>query len=314
MRRNSRCSLRLTRAQVQLLMENDVDFDKIILALGRASYWDRRRFLRHKIKPNYPRFLYRYRPIDLEHPESSVHLRDVLVHSRLWLSAPIDFNDPFDMTGRVVLTGSGKDVRDRIAKLVKNQRADLKWKYRKAEVERLMRDWPEKLPAVLQTSIDKSLANVGVCSFSADSRNIQMWSHYASDHRGIVLQFEVARDPQVFLKAIPVEYDDQYPLLDWVGGSGGDLRKAILRKHSGWRYERERRIIEINLAHTYLSFKPEALTGIIFGCRVDSTTRAVIQKLLAERHEHGSSSVSLYEARKHPSRFKIVIHGADDLK
>lgn len=295
-------------------MINDVEFAKIMHALNTASYWDRRKFLRRNVRPNYPRFLYRYRPIDIQRPEWTARLRNVLIDSRLWLSAPIDFNDPFDMTGRVIIEGNGRDVRERIDRLVKRQMPDMRWKDRKAQVERLMRDWPEKMPVTLQASIDKSLASVGVCSFSEDPRNIQMWSHYSSHHRGVVLQFEVACDPLVLLKAVRVEYDDQYPLLDWIEDSGEDLRKAILRKHSGWCYEREHRIIEVNLAHTFLSFNPEALTGIIFGCRVEAAAQAAVMQLLNEREQRGGPSVKVYQARKHPSRFKITIHRIGDVR
>lgn len=289
-------------------MERDVDIGRLMSALARASYQERRKFLRRITKPAYPRYLYRYRPGYVGGGEWSARLRDILVESRLWLSAPADFNDPFDMTGRVVLTSSGKDIRARVEKLIKEQRQNLKWKERKVEVSRIMYDWQNTMPELLQSSIDKSLAKVGVCSFSTDARNIQMWSHYASDHRGIVLQFEVARDPLVFVRAVRVQYDDQYPLLNWVGDSGNDLRTAILRKHSGWSYEREHRIIDINLAHTYLPFRPEALTGIIFGCRADSTVRTGVQRLLDERRVRGAPEVRLYDAKKHMSRFEIVIY------
>lgn len=294
-------------------MKRDVDIDELMSALARTSYWERRKFLRRITKPAYPRYLYRYRPGYPESNEWSTRLRDVLVESRLWLSAPVDFNDPFDMTGRVVLSASGRDVRARVEKLIKEQRPNLRWKDRKVEVSRIMRDWQNTMPDLLQSSIDKNLAKVGVCSLSEDARNIQMWSHYASDHRGIVLQFEVARDPLVFVRAVRIQYDDQYPLLNWVGDSGNELRTAILRKHSGWSYERERRIIEINLAHTYLPFRPEALTGIIFGCRADAAVRAGVQQLLDERRARGAPTVHLYDAKKHLSRFKIVIHRASTI-
>lgn len=283
------------------------EYDQVMIRLARSSYRERRHFLRHYVKPPYLRFLYRYIAGDPGSDKWATRLRDQLVQSRLWLSAPIDFNDPFDMKGQVRVVGDGKAKRERIAELLKTRRPELSWKSRKAEVQRILGTSPEKLPALLQDSLDSNLAKVGVCSFSTDARNIQMWSHYAAHHRSIVLQFEVARDSHIFLKAVPVKYGDDYPVVDWFGDSKNNLRMVLLGKHSGWQNEREWRIIEIGRARSYLPFERQALTGLILGCRADDKVRAVVTTILKERAVSGAPPVKVYEASRHSSRFKICV-------
>jgi len=283
------------------------EHDRIMAWLAQATYQERRRFLRTNINPPYPRFLYRYIADNPASDKWEERLREVLVKSRLWLSTPVDFNDPFDMKGQVRVDGDGKTMRERIRRILKTHSPELSWKSRNAEVQRIMGSSPKSLPALIQGSLDHNLAKVGVCSFSTDARNIQMWSHYASHHRSIVLQFEVARDSQTFLRAMPVKYDDEYPIVDWFGDSKNDLRGILLGKHPGWQNEREWRIVEINRAQTYMSFQHQALTGLVLGCRADDKVRAAVETILRERAASGAPPIKVYEANRHPSRFKICV-------
>ncbi len=67
----------------------------------------------------YPRFLYKFRPLSANNTERIDHLRDYLVHSRLWLSSPAAFNDPFDMRGHFIFDGQPRDKRKHIHKKLK---------------------------------------------------------------------------------------------------------------------------------------------------------------------------------------------------
>ena len=135
-----------------------------------------------------------------------------------------------------------------------------------------------------------------------------MWSHYAANHEGLCFQFEVAKDIGTFAHAVPVEYSDEYPVVNWIIGSEAGLLPTILRKHTGWSYELESRIVISDGARKYLRFRPEALRGLIFGCRVKDSLIAKVRELLAERSSLGWMLPILYAARQHESRYNLVIH------
>src|SRR4051812_16457938 len=96
-------------------------FAATLSAILALPYWKRRLFLWHRIEPREPRFLYKYRLLDVKQPDTLVFTRDIIVGSRLWLSSPRDFNDPFDMTADVVYEGTLGQRRARIKKLVKER-------------------------------------------------------------------------------------------------------------------------------------------------------------------------------------------------
>jgi len=59
-----------------------------------------------------------------------------------------------------------------------------------------------------------------------------MWSHYATNHEGLCFQFELARDIETFSKALPVNYNDDYPVVNWIKDvSGNELFRTLLQKH-----------------------------------------------------------------------------------
>ena len=102
-----------------------------------------------------------------------------------------------------------------------------------------------------------------VISFAGNPLSILMWSHYGSNHEGVCFQFDVAKDPESFLFSLPVEYSDDYPIVNWVTDFDGFFQKTLLRKHLGWSYEGERRIITPHTTREHYPFKPDALTAIV---------------------------------------------------
>jgi len=282
------------------------EFLSIVEAVSALSYFERRKFLWTRVISQYPRFIYRYRPVDPENRWVD-HLRDVLVRSQLWMSSPSDFNDPFDMNSKFEVGGDGRAVRARVKRLVRERAPGASLKERRRMEQKMMSNWPERLPEILEELSRQTLSRAGVCSFSDDPRSIQMWSHYASHHRGFALQFAVAGDPRTLFQALPVEYNNQYPTIDWVNKFEDTLMAVVLRKHPGWAYERERRIVLPSSARTQLPFRPEALAGIVFGCRVEDPTRKLVFQLLEERRRIGAPRVSLYAASKHPSEFHLCV-------
>lgn len=159
----------------------------------------------------------------------------------------------------------------------------------------------------MQKITQKNLEKIGLHCLNADPRSLLMWSHYAKQHKGIVLQFEIAKDPEAMLNAMKVDYSDEYPVLNLAEDLQGQLQKIILRKFTDWYYEKEWRLLIINGASTYLKFQPKALTGVIFGCRADDELRKRIQNYAFERVEKKLPSINFYNAKMHQSQYKIIL-------
>lgn len=273
-------------------------------ALQGLGYRDRKKFLRDQ-KPRLDRFLYKFRSLVPSDVKSVERMRDILVECRLRLSSPAEFNDLFDMSGKLEAGGPPSEIRKRLDKIMKTQ--GVRWNDRKKQITKIM-SHADSEGAFLksQETFEKTVYRAGVCSFAGDPLSILMWSHYAANHEGVCLQFELARDPRTFAQALPVDYNDDYPIVNWVTGMN-EINIPLLRKHTGWKYERERRIIIPESAGQFIKFGPAALSGIIVGCRASDPTVKQLRDLLTERSSRGFPPPKLYRAYKHKDKYRLLL-------
>jgi hypothetical protein len=276
---------------------------KYLLSLG---YRKRRQVLWHRVKPRLPRFLYKFRSLLPADEKSVDRMRDILVRSRLWFSSPEDFNDPFDTSIKAVVDGDPQELRNRIDNIFKAR--GMKWADRQREVARIM-SRPQEIPLRVQETFKQTLYAMGVCSFGGDPRSILMWSHYAANHEGFCLQFELARDVENLI-SLEVNYSEEYPVLIYINGTD-ELMPLLLTKFKGWCYEKESRIIIPESARQYIDFRPAALSGIIIGCRAKQETVEALNNLLAERSARSYPMPKLYRVFLDNSNYELIIKRTD---
>lgn len=189
---------------------SDFDPDTLISYLERLGYRERKEFLRDRVRPRFDCFLYKFRSLVPSDLKSVERMRDILVGCRLRLSSPTEFNDPFDMSGRIMVQGNPSEIRKRLDEIMKTQ--GLRYSDRKKRITDMMSGADtDGVFLKTQETFEEAVRGFGVCSFAGDPLNILMWSHYATYHEGVCLQFELARDPKTFAKALPVNYTDDYP-------------------------------------------------------------------------------------------------------
>ena len=263
---------------------------------------------RLKLKPSLnQRFFYKYRPLkEVQHIN---RLRDYLIESRFWLSSPRSFNDPFDMTFCLEFEGSPQEKRKRLEVLYKERISRKDAARRNALVSKQLHRSDELLAEIRQT-YETHIAKSGVCSLTEDPRNILMWSHYASDHSGVCLQFEAIQDVVTFTMAALVTYGGNYPRINWADHTSSEIatkqiREVLTCKYQDWVYEKEHRIVIPDAATKYLSFSATALTGIILGCEITEPHEGDVRELLEERITKGFPAVKIYKAQRHSEKYQL---------
>ena len=160
-------------------------------------------------KQEIPRFLYKFRAAPIE----SKSTRDIILNSSLWLSSPADFNDPFDAKAKLIVDSTAQERRKRFDEILR--RESLGWSQRKELLPRLVGKPLTEIAKIAEARFLQNSHATGVCSLAGDPLNMLMLSHYASDHRGLCFQFDVARDPGKFVVNFRVEYSDEYPVVNW---------------------------------------------------------------------------------------------------
>ena len=279
--------------------------EPMLTAMAVASYMEKRLFLANG---NYPRFLYRYISFNPDEEKSIDRLRDIVVRSELWLSSIHDFNDPFDMAAHIKFEGTTEEKKNFLNQMYRNtpQLEKVKWKEKQKKINELMAN-PNLPEQLFRNGYQKNMDLIGVCCFTLDPRNILMWSHYSSNHTGLVLQFEAARHIEVLARPLQIGYSKNYPIINWLNKEDVEVENILLRKHIGWEYEQEWRIIHPWGARSYLQYHPSGLRGIILGCRAESQSVKKLKDLLTERERLGHSMPQIYRAHKHPRDYNLII-------
>jgi len=289
----------------------------ILHALNSAPEIDRRKFLRRQ---SYPSMLYKFKAVNLEKPHI---LEDIIVNSRLYLSSPESFNDPFDMKPRVSVEGDLSSLLTKINSLPAPSPQAKQDAIRKAQAIWNEQGWPGISNEFrIQESAEGLFRGTGVfcfstfCIASEDStasresgpRNNLMWSHYADSHRGVCLQFQVFNYPLILRRLVRVTYSDSFPTINWISPTfEQECLYAATNKHSHWSYETEWRHIQLNSAGSYLHFEPSFLSGIILGAKISESSVAEITRILARRDQMGLPPLKKYRAELKPGSYQIRI-------
>jgi hypothetical protein len=273
---------------------------------------DRRRFLR---KQKLPLALYKFKSVNTEKPHI---LEDIIASSRLYLSSPQSFNDLFDLKPHATVEGDLPTLLAKIDSLpAPSQRA------KQDAMKRAQAVWREHgtdgiaKEYRVQENIESLFANIGVFCFSAISseasrvtgpRNNLMWSHYGDSHRGVCLQFQVSKDPQILQRLVRVQYSDEYPTINWLSPRVEDeCRFAATNKQASWSYEHEWRHVQLNSARTYLRFNPCLLTGIILGAKITDESIEEINRIMRMRAESGLPPLRVYCAQTDQASYRIRV-------
>jgi Protein of unknown function (DUF2971) len=251
---------------------------------------------------------------------------DILVNEKIAFTPPDRFNDILDVrpnikaiTNREYLGQIEKEAQEKfIRSLPPGQRPKTPEQHRRlveflsggvdhiiGQAQALAAKWHEELPKLISQ-------HFGILCFSEPHDSHLMWAHYASEHRGFVIEADTqADDFQQLGQLRKVEYLPQPPVYDAAVGARGFWRQKL----DHWAYEREWRIVRElencervdanNGPPVYLcSFPRSLIKAVYFGVRTTADSERQIRTLLA------GTSIKLFRARAHPEtgnlRFEAV--------
>jgi hypothetical protein len=161
--------------------------------------------------------------------------------------------------------------------------------------------------------------NYRILCLSAVHDNILMWSHYADEHRGIVLEFRPTIGQPAGSLPAAVSYSNEVPVavtleeyvrfLTGIGhrpDSRNAWKKSIYTKSSVWVYENESRILDTKRADEQgefsdRQFDPQDLLSVFLGCRIASELCSQIRAILAD----WTSPVAIFKMRDERIRFEL---------
>jgi hypothetical protein len=232
---------------------------------------------------------------------------DVLESGSIAVSLPTERNDPFDELPAVDLDMSDQELECQYAK--HHIRIPLE------EYKETLRLQESQRSAEMAVRLRSAQAETfGAICLSRVWDSIPMWSYYAHEHRGFVVEFDETHN--AFLDRFA---DGVVPI---VYGNRGLVRGKLNRqeplpqtiKAPAWSHEQEMRIfykldqcdppIIIEERKIILArFPREAVTRVLLGCRVDQRCKAMIQQNL---RRWGFSETTLVALSPHYEHFSFL--------
>jgi hypothetical protein len=228
---------------------------------------------------NKPASLFRYRSLNKEREFQNIE------HQQVWLSQPADANDPYDSSftvsqaqfvwpeqahaenvarfaplaqdtlepAEITELASFPDLPDERAKFLIQKAIPA---IGPDEAERILRV-TRKVNAKFRAQHIRELneltkRNLSICCFSETRDSVLMWSHYADQHHGCCLEFDVRHLflPDGVGPLLPVLYTDErfdvtayYSAIAAGGGNNWSAIFACCRKTKDWSYEKEWRLV-----------------------------------------------------------------------
>jgi hypothetical protein len=260
----------------------------------------------------------------MTHPAHWTHDRDcfykympansaskVLQTSTLKWSRPSSFNDPFDVGFNLHLEYRKVDFAQRAARQIieliserppplelarlLSARPDIPREATASifgEAATQIIDHIEESVAGMHSALAERLSRYRILCLTSTKDNILMWSHYASNHTGVVLEFSCdAANDSPWSVARQVVYQSVMPSLatetELIGLLVGSyelpseklINQMIYTKAIDWAYEQEWRIhLPNDGLGEFVRFSPNELAGVYFGCRVDPEDRFAISR------------------------------------
>jgi hypothetical protein len=275
--------------------------------------------------------------------------KSILRTCSLRWSSPILFNDPFDNQVRYLLPFSQDEFvpkyKEAIKRIIFGEEAvilnsltplGILFSLMRSERENLTK---EEIIAELRGSIEKTaerlqmfedkfnqlicqqLEKTRVLCVSEHNDNVVMWSHYADEHRGVVMRLQCIDELENnLLIARKMQYQNKYPTIakldDFIKLSTGEINinyyeKNIMEiayiKYESWAYEDEWRVVTIedpkenkNLYNDYKEY-PQVFGAMYFGCRISKSDKDEIIDMLSGDLVH----VEIFQAKKKAQEFGL---------
>lgn len=259
--------------------------------------------------------LYKYRTF-------GVNSLTELCESEVYFSDPKNFNDPLDcsptlindlelvnvekLTHRMILQNQSKEKADK--KIQHLRYMSTEYGDNKVDID-VQNYYIRMLIQEIKCQLDSTMKSRGVLSMTSHWNSPLMWSHYANEHKGICIEYDISQAVCKRPKAVDylgergihLSKVSDYVFNNSINATEEIEHKYFYTKANQWSYEKEWRYVSERQGSTS---DPFHLSAVYFGMRCEYSVISSIVKLL-----NGSESkISFYKAYACQSTFEILRH------
>ena len=226
--------------------------------------------------------------------------------NKMWYSAPSMFNDPFDCEFMISEDKILNNMLQTIPDIKGTKAGSPVWKALKSELNR-------QIPK-LKMALEHARHTTGISCFSEKDDSLLMWAHYANNHKGMCVEYELMKfNTQLQYTPVPIIYSKDRVHLESVDIVNVEKQisdyfiKCLVQKSTEWSYEAEWRIIRDDAACGDLwdSKNQGALlnsicpSSIILGCEAEDSFIKCVTEYCQE------NKINLFKMSKDRLEYKL---------
>ncbi len=248
-----------------------------------------------------------------KHLRSSKGSRAMISDGTVSFTDPLKFNDPFDCRYAAEDDFLGMKATEVAGLLSRHQQP------RKSPAKRLMAN--DKMVRLHQQKIQDGRffaeinQKVGVVCLNQSPLNILMWSHYADDHKGFLVELKFpkeALEPDLYgdFIPIPVQYVKDYPIMTKEDKhDNSKMNKAYFHKSEDWSYEREFRVVVSGLTERIMKYPRDVmLCSVIAGLRIADDDFVLLQQAVKTAEAQMNREVRLHRIAPVPRKYELTVN------
>ena len=257
---------------------------------------------------------FKYRSLDDK--EDFEKLKVSLTDNKLVFSSPNILNDPFDSAFWVQNKGTKEEWEEHLFWIDLDEE-DVRYVLTK-ELKKIGENtyvYSKNMPS---KDYQKTFRNsMHILSLSQINDNILMWSHYASNHKGICLCFKAELDNEnlgfyfdsEFILLSKVKYQQKFPApINMLKINATDFIDFLTTKYTDWEYEKEWRLFVQNTEEDIKSFKhykKDSLEGIIFGLYTSTDYIKEIYNIVKKHYLDEGYNINFYKCKPIEGKYLI---------
>lgn len=257
------------------------------------------------------KYFYLYKHVDATDGSLSI-----IRNGTLKFTKPQNFNDPFDCLFHIApdYIGNSEALRsqDEINGVKRSAARRVQESQRVTNIFKMDKN---KL-----TNLQREIRNerAYICCLNQNPLNILMWSHYAQQHKGFLIEFRFKKFPEfptlkndlIFIP-MPITYSKEFPSLKKKDRKTNAIAdKGFLTKSLEWSYEKEWRIIRYGLEGVpEIQQYPRAvvLSSIIAGIQVDPKVKNKWEEALKMVSIELGREIQLFDAEIIENRYQLTV-------
>ncbi|APP09250.1 hypothetical protein VH1709_contig00129-0001 [Vibrio harveyi] len=236
----------------------------------------------------------------------------ILKSSTMKFSSAPEFNDPFDcvvnydVDSSIDAYMSRPEILDQIASGL-------------GLLPEHVQEHNEELRGRIRTVIesgaihDTLMEKVGICSLSKSHDNILMWSHYADNHKGFVVEFtldvndeRIVNNPEFFFGGNDVEYSHDMPIKVVGTDNFSDHYRQFLVKSQDWKYEQEYRVLSTNKGAGIHKFDHRLISSVIVGAKMPPENYRILVNEVVEFMNRYDRNIPVQKATIAKDKYELV--------